>query len=133
MIELHLSWPPSVNHYYGRGRGGRMFIKKRGMDFRAEVSDAAADAKCQSQEGDLAMFVWLYPPDKRKRDCDNVLKALQDALQHAGCYDNDCQIKCLHVEMGEVQKGGKVFVQIVAHRTASQMPLVDYPDNRKDL
>lgn len=132
MIELTLPWPPSVNHMYFH-RGNHKIIKPRGRQFRQDVADIVSAKGCEKQEGNLAMFLWIAPPDKRKRDADNLLKAIQDALQHAGCYDNDCQIKGLHVEMGEVQKGGKVFVQIVAHRTASQMPLVDYPDNRNDV
>ncbi len=66
------------------------------------------------------MFIWVSPPDKRKRDLDNLVKATQDALQEAGCYENDCQIFGLHVERGEIIKGGKVRVMIVQHRTSTQ-------------
>ena len=135
MIELHLPWPPSINHYYGRARNGRVFIKAEGVRFRECVQDIVASAGIQSQTGNLAMFIFVSPPDKRKRDLDNLVKATQDALQEAGCYENDCQIAGLHVERGEIVKGGKLFVQIVQHRTRSQMPvsLVDYPDNSRTL
>lgn len=120
MIELELPWPPSINHYYGRARNGRVFIKAPGVKFRTSVADIVADAGCEVQTGDLALFIWVSPPDKRKRDMDNLVKATQDALQEAGCYENDCQIAGLHVERGDVHKGGKVRVMIVQHRTASQ-------------
>lgn len=119
MIELELPWPPSINHMYWH-RGNHKIIKTRGRQFRQDVADIVSDAGCTTQEGDLAMFVWVSPPDKRKRDLDNLLKAIQDSLQHAGCYDNDCQIKGLHMEMGDVVKGGKVRVMIVQHRTCGQ-------------
>ncbi len=121
MIQLDLPWPPSINHYYGRARNGRVFIKKAGSEFRERVADIVADAGCETQEGNLALFLWVSPPDKRKRDVDNLIKATQDALQEAGCYENDCQIKGLHAEMGEPLKGGRVRVVIVQHRTASQV------------
>lgn len=137
MIELWLPWPPSINHYYGRARNGRVFIKAEGVRFRSRVSDIVADNRCEKQTGDLAMFIFVSPPDKRKRDLDNLVKATQDALQEAGCYENDCQIAGLHIERGEIVKGGKVFVQIVQHRTPDRAKpvwgLVDYPDNRLDV
>lgn len=136
MIELWLPWPPSINHYYGRARNGRVFIKAEGRTFRERVADIVASNGCVKQEGNLAMFIFVSPPDKRKRDLDNLVKATQDALQEAGCYDNDCQIAGLHVERGQIQKGGKVFVQIVQHRTPDRTKPVwdlnDYPDNTRD-
>lgn len=124
MIELELPWPPSINHYYGRARNGRVFIKKAGVEFRKRVADIVADRGCESQTGNLAMFIWVSPPDKRKRDLDNLVKATQDALQEAGCYENDCQIAGLHVEREEIHKGGFVRVMIVQHRTAAQRELM---------
>lgn len=66
------------------------------------------------------MFIIAYPPDKRKRDLDNLVKATQDALQHAGCYENDCDIDGLRVERGDVIKGGRIKVIICQHRTIGQ-------------
>ena len=132
MIELILPYPPSVNHLYG-ARGNRRFIKKAGVKFRQDVADVVSDKGCAKQEGRLAMFLWVHPPDKRRRDMDNVCKAILDGLQHAGCYDDDCQIHRLYVERGDVRSNGEVFVQIVAHRTRSQLPLNDYPDNRVNV
>lgn len=60
----------------------------------------------------MAMFISLYPPDRRKRDIDNVLKALLDALQHAGCYEDDSQLDDLRIVRCEVRKGGSCVVVI---------------------
>ncbi len=120
LIELELPWPPTINHYYGQARNGRKFIKKAGLEFRMRVAEIVAEAGQVTQEGNLALFLWVSPPDKRKRDLDNLVKATQDALQEAGAYENDCQIKGIHAEMGEVQTGGKMRVLIVQHRTSTQ-------------
>ena len=53
-------------------------------------------------------------PDRRRRDIDNVGKALLDALQHAGCFDDDEQIDVLHIERRTVIKGGACRV-VVTH------------------
>ena len=57
----------------------------------------------------------VYPPDRRKRDLDNVLKASIDALQHCGLIDDDANIWRLEVERGEVVKGGYIEVGIITY------------------
>ena len=58
------------------------------------------------------MQVTLYPKDRRKQDIDNRIKALWDALADAGVFDNDEQIDVLHIERGEIKKGGGCLVII---------------------
>jgi crossover junction endodeoxyribonuclease RusA len=36
-----------------------------------------------------------FPPDRRRRDLDNIQKPVLDALQHAGVYEDDSQIDLL--------------------------------------
>ena len=58
------------------------------------------------------MEITIHPPDKRRRDIDNVQKALLDALQHGGAYGDDSQIVRLTIEKGDPLDGGKTLVQI---------------------
>lgn len=62
--------------------------------------------------GPLIVDVVVHPPDRRRRDIDNVQKALLDALQHAGAYSDDSQIIRLSIERGRPVDGGKTIVQI---------------------
>jgi crossover junction endodeoxyribonuclease RusA len=110
MITLTLPYPPSVNHYWGQ-RGNRRFVGKKGVAFRQSVADAVAVAG-KKVFGRLQVVVALYPPDRRRRDIDNVQKSLNDALQHAGCFDDDEQIDVLTIERKEIIKGGKCVVVI---------------------
>jgi crossover junction endodeoxyribonuclease RusA len=65
--------------------------------------------------GDLMVEIIIYPPDKRKRDMDNIKKALFDALQHAGLYYDDYQICDDHtIRMNKVVKGGLIDFRIQA-------------------
>ena len=111
-IQLELPYPPSVNHYWGVS-GKQRFIGKKGKEFRAKVMDAVNEAGIQALEGRLAVHVALYPPDRRKRDIDNVLKSLLDACEHAGCYENDSQIDELHIIRRDVIKDGACTIVIL--------------------
>jgi crossover junction endodeoxyribonuclease RusA len=62
----------------------------------------------------LKVKVYLYPPDRRKRDIDNNMKSLLDAMEHAGVYENDSQIDDLHIIRCEVVKGGACKVVLEA-------------------
>jgi crossover junction endodeoxyribonuclease RusA len=112
MIQLLLSFPPSVNHYWGQ-RGNHRFLGKRGKEFRQEVAEACLDGDIKTMYGRLAVHVALFPPDRRKRDVDNILKPLLDACEHAGCFVDDNQIDELHIIRQEVKKGGACTILIL--------------------
>jgi len=112
-LLIELPWPPSVNHYYRRV-GHRTLISREGRKYRSEVCAILRDLHLHPLDGELAMTVDAYPPDKRRRDADNILKSLLDALQHAGAYHDDSQIKKLSVELLEpCRPNGKVQVRLL--------------------
>ena len=110
-VELELPYPPSVNHYYRRV-GPRTLISREGRAFRRRVCSILAGQGIAPLTGDVAVEIEAYPPDRRRRDCDNLQKALLDALEHGGVYADDAQIKDLHIRMLDPVKGGKVIVRI---------------------
>lgn len=111
MIHLTLPLAPTVNHYYYQ-RGARKFIGKAGLAYRQAVAEIVADAGHPTLEGRLSMFVAIYPANRIRQDLDNRLKALQDALTHAGVWLDDEQIDELHLVRRAVEKGGRVEVVI---------------------
>jgi crossover junction endodeoxyribonuclease RusA len=112
MIKLPLPYPPSVNHYWHLGRQGRVFIGKKGRGYRATVVALLKLYNVIKLEGRLEINISLYPPDRRKRDLDNVLKALLDALCHAGVYNDDSQIDVLRISRKDPIKGGEIIVEL---------------------
>lgn len=112
MIAFEFPYPPSVNTYY-RANGNRRFITKRGMDFRAKVSDQASELNQEALTHEIDVFVTPYPPDRRRRDVDNPMKALLDAMEHAGIYADDSLIRKLTIERRSPVKGGKCCVVIL--------------------
>ena len=109
-IKLWLPWPPSVNHYWRRNRNGSVRISEKGEQFRAEVIE-----KCRNRDGVMGRVtveVVAHPPDRRKRDLDNIFKALLDALNHAEMIEDDGLIDYLSVTRSFVVPHGEVTVTI---------------------
>jgi crossover junction endodeoxyribonuclease RusA len=112
VIELELPYPPSVNHYWRSWRG-RVLISRSGRAYRDAVGLVLRRMGVKPMAGRLAVHIELYPPDRRKRDLDNTLKAIGDSLQHGGAFEDDSQIVWLLIEKADVVKAGKIIVRIV--------------------
>lgn len=122
-MRLTLPWPPSVNHYWRNFRG-RVVISQEGRAFREDVRallDPGAAATCQLGGngprkppcgGRIALCMDAFPPDRRRRDLDNIQKSVIDAMQHAGMYQDDAQIDLLLTRRREVIKTGHVEIQL---------------------
>ena len=111
-IQLDLPMPPSVNHYWGI-RGKQRFIGKQGKQFRLTVAEEVAEAGIKL-EGRLAVHVALFPANRVRFDIDNRIKPLLDALQNAGCFEDDEQVDELHVTRQGVYPGGRCTVIILS-------------------
>lgn len=118
-MTLTLPWPPSTNTYWRhvlvRGRP-RTLVSERGRAYKAQVGRRKAQqapGQCYPLGQSLKAVVALYEPDRRKRDVDNTLKALLDALQAAGVFESDSQISDLRVWRAGYDKPlGRVEVTI---------------------
>ena len=62
--------------------------------------------------GRLAIKIIAEPPDKRRRDLDNILKAPLDALTHAGLLIDDEQFDEINIVRGLPVPGGRLGVKI---------------------
>jgi crossover junction endodeoxyribonuclease RusA len=110
-LQFDLPYPPSVNHYWRRV-GARTLISRQGRAFRERVCSLLALRRLHPLDGPLSIEIDVFPPDHRRRDIDNLLKSLLDALEAAGVYHNDSQITVLHAIKHKPESGGRVFVSI---------------------
>jgi crossover junction endodeoxyribonuclease RusA len=118
MIEMTLPWPPSVNSYWRhptRGAlAGRHLISEEGRRYRNLVAQTVLVNRTRNKLlGRLAVRIDAYPPDRRRRDLDNILKALLDALTHAGVMEDDSQIDDLHIVRKPLKPNGEIFLTIL--------------------
>lgn len=111
MSCVNLPWPPSANTYYRRV-GAKTLISAAGREYKAAVAKLCAAARIPRHDGRLAVVVEAFPPDRRRRDLDNMLKGVLDSLTHGGAWEDDSQIDDLRIVRGPVKQGGSVTVRI---------------------
>ena len=109
-VEFDLPWPPSVNRYY-RHVGHCVLISREGRKYRT-MCVSRLGGLFDKFSGAVALSLDCYPPDRRRRDIDNILKCLLDSLVNAGVLEDDSLIKRLHMEMREPIPEGFVHVHI---------------------
>ncbi len=111
MILVELPYPPSVNNYWRHTSKGH-YITAKGKSFRRDVCLLLSKYRGRLTTGRLDITVSVYPPDRRKRDLDNITKALFDAIEHSGVIADDEQFDRVQLWRNSVVKGGKVIVSI---------------------
>ena len=106
-FSCSLPWPPTVNNYYTVARG-RKIISKKGRQFKKDcfLHIIPAFKKMDGPlVGDLILTIGVCMPDKRRRDLDNLLKAIIDVLGDYGVYEDDSQIADLRIKKIDGKKG----------------------------
>lgn len=116
MIRIELPYPPTVNTYWRHiPMGGRVrsLISKRGRDYRAMVAlEVTVQRAAKRLAGRLQVEIEAHVPDRRRRDIDNLFKALGDACTYAGVWIDDEQIDRLSIARRERIPGGRVVMTI---------------------
>ena len=129
-LSFELPYPPSHNSYYRRV-GHRTLISREGRAYRKRVVALLAPAGAGQEppnDGRIALAMDAFPPDRRRRDLDNIQKPLLDALEHAGVYADDSQIDLLLTRRQGVESRGKIVVSVVA-MPVKRCPLCHSPLN----
>lgn len=120
-MRIVLPWPPSINHYW-RNYRGRIVVSADGRAYRQTVSYRILEQGIPRDNLNcrLAVRIDAYPPDKRRRDLDNIQKALLDALVHADVIEDDSLIDALSIQRHDAKDEGEVIVRIEPY--AKEMP-----------
>ena len=129
VLAISLPWPPSTNKIWRHvviAGSPRVLTSREGREYReaarrAVMSDPMAFFR-KRLTGQLAVRLSCFPPDNRRRDLDNLAKAVLDALTHAGVWEDDSQIDLLQIERVRNTPNGRVSVTIQT-----------IPDRQKDL
>jgi crossover junction endodeoxyribonuclease RusA len=98
-----------------------MVIGPRGRAYRKDATAAIHEQRVPIEGigGSLKVELLAHPPDRRRRDLDNLQKALLDAVVAAGVIEDDSNIDDLRVIRGPVFPGGKVDVVIRPYTSES--------------
>jgi len=109
---LTLPYPPSINHYWRRV-GPRTLISREGRTFRRNVCAllGGGGPRKPPSGGRIALAMDAFPPDRRRRDLDNIAKPVLDVMEHAGLYEDDSQVDLLLTRRCKPVRGGRLDVR----------------------
>lgn len=120
--RLILPLPPSVNHsHHNINRGGRLMKVKSAAtkDFILEAGWATKiwmkKAKWIRPEWrvKVVLNIWIYWPDNRKRDSDNLMKILLDSLKGIA-FEDDRQALPRIMDFAVDQKNPRLEIELRA-------------------
>lgn len=120
-ISFTLPYPPSTNNRC-RYVNGKVLISKQARIFQKNVLSNIIAWRTQNNlpihatifpNQKLLVITLVHPPDNKRRDLDNVdSKAIFDALQHAGIFTDDSQIRSRYSSFQPPIPNGKILVTI---------------------
>lgn len=114
-MNINLPWPPSANRYW-RFWNRKIIISREAIEYKKSVRQCSYTWPVKRINGRLELMIVAFPPDKRPRDLDNLLKITIDSLESAALFENDSQIDKITIERGEVIKNGYLSVLINKYR-----------------
>lgn len=113
-VVVKIPFPPSVNHLWIITRG-RKVINKKYKAFIDSIATAFYGRESILDKSDFyEVSIIAFPGDRRKRDLDNLFKAILDALTRAHVWKDDCQVVKLNAIKGPAAKEPFVIVKISA-------------------
>ncbi len=114
IFEMYTIYPPSINNYYVKTQRG-VFISQKGKKFRDQlIQDAHEQLGGMIPIPDrIRLEIVMFVPDNRKRDQDNILKPIQDAMIHAQLLVDDSQIDQTFVYRGaKLPPNGLLYIRV---------------------
>ena len=116
-IRLELPYPPSANKMWRAVNvGGRVrnILSREGRAYRASAVPAVAAqvAGVAKIAGDAIVFIEMLPPDRRRRDLDNIIKPVLDTLTKGGVWSDDYQVVEIHAVRSAPCAHGKIIVEV---------------------
>lgn len=116
-LYMHTHFMPTVNHYLGRSRLGRVYKKDNARSFQHKLMERFV---CKYPDfrpinkGKIYIKVMFRFKDRRRRDNDNYMKCIKDAL-NGFAYDDDSRIwkeKSVRLEPKRGRRRHKVMIRI---------------------
>lgn len=120
---LQLPYPPTLNTIWRATIVGcrctpraqiRMLLSARGRQYRRAAIQAHAEqgAPRMPAGARLALTIHVHGRDRRIFDLSNIPKAVEDALTHAGLWEDDSLIDELHLYRHPPVPGGQIRLTV---------------------
>ena len=112
-LIMTLPYPPSINKYWLLNRNGSRRLSADAVDFRNSVIAEFYKFSWRNQmTGMCTVVIDEYPKNRIRRDRDNVIKPILDALTHAGVWEDDEQVYKLLVRKHGPDEHKKGYVTV---------------------
>ena len=112
MSRLILPLPPSVNHYLKHTSNGT-YKTAEAKSWQVEAGYLARlwwgrkDVLARK----LVLRIWVYWPDNRRRDCDNLTKCIADALTGI-VWKDDCYVLPQYIDYQVDKKSPRIEIEV---------------------
>lgn len=111
-FQFEIGYPPTGNHAVIHARGAHFLSVQARTYFAQTWAGIQQKGLSLRLTGRLRVEVLIHPPDRRRRDLDNIWKTAGDACTRAGVWLDDHQIDHLVLQRGEMMKGGDAKLKI---------------------
>lgn len=124
VIVLTLPYPPSANNLYATS-GGRRVLSRLGKAYHESVVWICRQKLGPPKPitGPISLRIFLYPPDRRRRDISNCVKVIEDSLTDARVWNDDSQISHLEVRRCATDTPGHVEVRVAREVTGDNVAI----------
>jgi crossover junction endodeoxyribonuclease RusA len=107
-----LLYPPSINKLWMR-IGNRVVKSPRAQKYVKDSVDFLNYQRLKPILLDRVMVeIDVYPPDKRIRDLDNIMKLIFDVLVKAAIIKDDFHVQKIIIQRCDIMRGGNIKFRI---------------------
>lgn len=111
MLRLALPFPPTVNNLFVNARGKGRVPSPGYAAWKREA--AFMLGRPDTVRGPYHLTLIVQRPDRRRRDLDNLIKPLSDALVACGAVEDDSDCVSLLIKWAEAPGSAPVTAEIV--------------------
>lgn len=126
VFKLKIDYPPMTgNKTYRRLRSGHVYMQPQAAKYKKETVNRVKECfgewcaqindsvdRWIGEETEFEVQMTVVPPDRRRRDIDNIIKIILDALEGGGVFKNDSHVGTLIVRRRPPEKPGSVYIEV---------------------
>jgi crossover junction endodeoxyribonuclease RusA len=113
-VTVFVPWPPSLNRLWRSGKG-RVYRDAKYIRWLNDAGWAIKQAKCGKIKGKFTAEIVLTPPNKRRIDMDNRMKAIFDLAQKLELIEDDslCDLLIVSYDYKATKPGALLTIEAV--------------------
>lgn len=114
-MTITIPFPTATGNHMWKHSGRKHYLTEKAKQYYWHVAQAIrAQNAVWKLEGSIQAEVAIYPPDKRRRDSDNIWKVVGDALTKAGVWVDDSLVHDLRLVKHPVDSNPRVEIRILS-------------------